>query len=138
MFDITKKAAIETKTVLLTEGDESPLLDEKGNQLSITVYGPGSKAYQAAQAKRTNRALDRLKKKGKIDQTAEDAARENAEFLAACTISFNGFSYPTDPKSEGFDMFLAAYQDGRLGYIRDQVGAFVGDWANFTPGSAKS
>lgn len=134
-FDIKTKKAVSTKTLELTDGSDDPLLDDKGKRLSITVYGPGSKEYQRAQARRTNKAIERIKRKGKADVTAEQSTRESAEFLAACTVSLNGFDYPTDPKTEGYEMFLALYEDTELGYIRDQVAEFIGDWSNFTPGS---
>ena len=92
MFDITTLAATDTSTLELVGGDDAPLFDEKGKRLSITVYGPGSKVYQRAQARQQNQLMDKIKKRGKMDQTAEEKLAEQADFLAACTVSFNGFT----------------------------------------------
>ena len=92
MFDITQLSANETSTVELVGGDDEPLYDDKGARLSITVYGPGTKVYQRAQARQQNLIMDKLKKRGRMDQSAEEKALEQAEFLAACTVSFNGFA----------------------------------------------
>ena len=51
MFDITTLSAAETSTVELLGGDDALLYDDKGKALSITVYGPGTKIYQKAQAR---------------------------------------------------------------------------------------
>ena len=54
MFDITTLAATDTSTLELVGADDAPLFDDKGKPLSITVYGPGSKVYQRAQARQQN------------------------------------------------------------------------------------
>jgi hypothetical protein len=36
--------------------------------------------------------MDKIKKRGKMDQSAEEKLAEQADFLAACTVSFNGFT----------------------------------------------
>jgi hypothetical protein len=101
--------------------------------LSITVFGPGSKQFAKAQALRTQRLMDRMAKKGKGKLTAEEQASERADFLAACTVSFNGFDYHGDAAA-----FCDAYADTSLGWLTDQVERFIGDWGNFSTGSAKS
>ncbi|MBK6492938.1 MAG: hypothetical protein IPF97_14915 [Sphingomonadales bacterium] len=138
MFDITQLSANETSTVELVGGDDEPLYDDKGARLSITVYGPGTKVYQRAQARQQNLIMDKLKKRGRMDQSAEEKALEQAEFLAACTVSFNGFAYPPAKGLEGAAYFRKAYEDPTIGFIAAQVGAHIGDWANFTKSSAAS
>jgi len=139
MFDITKVAASETGVIELKRGDDSPLTDDKGNILSVTVHGPGSKVYRAAEAKRERARLERLRKNGgRVEALADTNAEAQAEFLAACTISFNGWTYPTADKLEGEAMFRAAYLDPALGFIRDHVFEQINDWSHFTKGSAKS
>jgi len=56
MFDISQLAVKETAIIELETVDGDALLDANGNQLSITVYGPGTKAFQKAQSIR-NRAI---------------------------------------------------------------------------------
>lgn len=138
MFDITKLAATETSIVELVGGDDAPLYDDKGKRLSITVYGPGTRVYQRAQQRQQNQLMDKIKKRGKMDQTAEEKLAEQADFLAACTVSFNGFSYPPADGLEGQELFRRAYADPSIGFIAAQVAAHINDWANFTKSSAVS
>lgn len=136
MFELTSIAAKDTYTINLVNANDEPLLQDDGSPVSITVYGPGSKHHQRAQARRTQLALDRMAKRGgKIKITAEEQQKEQAEFLAACTHSFNGLSY--NGSSTG-DAILAAYSDPSIGFIADQVSKALGDWANFSNSSAKS
>jgi hypothetical protein len=138
MFDITKLAATETSIVELVGGDDAPLYDDKGKRLTITVYGPGTKVYQRAQQRQQNQLMDKIKKRGKMDQTAEEKLAEQADFLAACTVSFNGFAYPPADGLEGQELFRKAYADPSIGFIASQVAAYINDWANFTKSSAES
>ncbi|MEY4473332.1 MAG: hypothetical protein RL671_1636 [Pseudomonadota bacterium] len=138
MFDITTLAATETSIVELVGGDDAPLHDDKGNRLSITVYGPGTKVYQRAQARQQNQLMDKIKKRGKMDQSAEEKLTEQAEFLAACTVSFNGFAYPPAEGLEGQELFRKAYADPSIGFIAAQVSNHINDWANFTKSSGQS
>ena len=138
MFDITKLAATETSIVELVGGDDAPLYDDKGKRLTITVYGPGTKIYQRAQQRQQNQLMDKIKKRGKMDQTAEEKLAEQADFLAACTVSFNGFAYPPADGLEGQELFRKAYADPSIGFIAAQVAAHINDWANFTKSSGQS
>ena len=135
MFEITTLAAKDTFTLDLLNANDDPLLDSDGKTLSITVYGPGSKAFTKAQAARTQRLMDRMAKKGKVKLNAEEQTRENADFLAACTVSFNGWAY--QGKNDA-DAILAAYGDPTIGFIAEQVNKAISDWANFTSSSPKS
>jgi hypothetical protein len=79
--------------------------------------------------------IDRLKKKGKTDQTADEKAQETAEFLADCTKSMENIEYD---KLTGEALFKAVYSDRSIGFVADQVSKHLGDWANFTKDSATS
>jgi len=135
MFEITSIAAKDTFTLELMGTNDEPLVGADGKPLTVTVYGPGSKEHQRAQAKRTQRMMDQLAKKGKMKLTAEEQQREQAEFLAACTESINGWAYKGET---GPEAILAAYSDPAIGFISDQVTKALSDWANFTNSSAKS
>jgi hypothetical protein len=132
MFDISKLAVKETAVIELEGPDGEPLLNENGEVLSVTVYGPGSKQFQRAQGKRNRAILDYVRKGGK--KMKDEEQRElDAEFLADCTVSFNGFVYK---ELAGYEMFKAAYLDPSIGFIAEQVNKAIGDWANFTNKSA--
>lgn len=128
MFDISKLAAKETSVVELEGPDGEPLKNEKGEQLSITVYGPGSKQFQKAQGVRNRAILDYVRKGGK-KMKDEEQRQLDAEFLATCTVSFNNFVYKD---LTGYEQFKGAYLDSSIGFISEQVNKAIGDWANFT------
>lgn len=135
MFEITTLAARDTFTLELVNTNDEPLVDADGKPLSVTLYGPGSKAYARAMSERNQRLIDRSSRKGKIKLSLEEQTREGAQFLADCTVSLNGWAYQgaTDHAA-----ILAAYCDRSIGFIADQVSRAVGDWANFTSSSSTS
>lgn len=122
-MDVRSLAVSQTGVLELRDAN-----DELLQGVTVTVYGPGSKQYAAAQSKSQNRMIDTLKKKGKTEQTPEKKAAETAEFLADVTVSFNGLEYDG---MEGRELALAVYSDISVGFIADQVAKFVGDWSNF-------
>lgn len=139
-MDIRKFGVEETSVVALLGPDDVPMLGEDGKPMTVTVYGPGSKQYARAQAAQQNRMIDKLKRKGKSDQSAEDKAREQAEFLAGCTKEFSpNIEYPNgDGKSlTGEALHKAVYADNSIGFVAEQVGKHLGEWNNFTKGSPK-
>lgn len=134
MFDISKLAVKETSVIELESPDGEALMNDAGEAISITVYGPGSKQFQKAQGVRNRAILEYVRKGGK--KMKDDEQRElDADFLASCTASFNGFAYKD---LTGYDMFKAVYLDPSIGFIAEQVNKAIGDWANFTKGSAKT
>lgn len=130
-FSVQDEAVIE-----LCDAADAPIRDAEGNPMTITVYGPGTPAYANAQAEQSNRAIEKLRRKGKMDQTAKQKAEENAAFLTACTkafspnIEYDGLSGPA--------LFKAVYSDPQIGFIAEQVAKFLGEWANFKQGSTAS
>ena len=134
-FDLDTATVEETFEVLLTHPNGDAILDADGQQIGITVYGPGSKAYSKATAARAQRMADRMARKGRIKLNAEQQLAEGAEFLAAVTVSFNRLTYQGKADRTAI---LAAYKNPALGYIADQVQTAVGDWTNFTKGGATS
>lgn len=141
MFDITSTKVSEKATLYLTDAEEAPLIGDGNKQCAIVLYGPGSKAYAAADAKKNNKVMTRLKKKGNADMSPEEQRAQQADFLAALTVEFQNFNYPL-PSEEGGTIPApdprALYMDRSLGFITDQVQAFVGDWGNFSGKSATS
>lgn len=132
LFEITQLAAKDTFTLELLSPADEPLLDADGKPLSITIYGPGSQAYARAQAERNQRLIERSSRKGKFKLSAEEQAREGAQFLADCTVSLNGWAYHGATDREAI---LGVYCDRAIGFIADQVAKAMGDWANFTSSS---
>jgi hypothetical protein len=133
MFDISKLAVSATSTIDLEDPSGEPLLTDTGDKISVTVYGPGSKQFQKASGVRNRAILEYVRKGGK--KMKDDEQRElDADFLATCTVSFNGFSYKDQT---GYEMFKQAYLDPSIGFIAEQVNKAIGDWSNFTQASPK-
>ena len=132
-MDITTLAASATATLTL----KHPATGEPMPGVTVTLYGPGSREHSAATARRNQRLFDRLATKGgktaKID--AAEQLREQAEFLAACTADIGGWDYKG---ATGRDAVQAAYADQSVGWIAEQVGAALGDWATFLPSQPAS
>lgn len=138
-FDIRARRALESGQIELKSGDGSPLLDDEGNQLFVTVHSPASKVWQQANAEMNRRRAERMRKNGgKIEAALDNAVADQIDFLVRITISFDGWEYPVEGGGGPEAMFRAAYSDDALGYIRDHVFAEANDWAAFTKGSAKS
>lgn len=134
-MDIRRYAVEETSTITLHGADDMPLIGDDGKSMTVTLYGPGSKAYVRAQTMQQNRLVERLKRKANADISPEDKAREQAEFLAGCTKEFSdNVQYDT---LAGESMHYAIYADASIGFIAEQVGKHLGDWANFKRPSAK-
>lgn len=135
-FDISGCAAADTADIELQRPDGEPMTNHAGQVLSVTVYGPGSTKFLHAQGVRNRAILAFVRKGAASKRMADDDQRVlDAEFLAACTHSFNGFGYKNFPP--GPEMFRAAYLDPKVGFIAEQINKGIGDWANFLPKSAR-
>jgi hypothetical protein len=128
-MDIRKYSVDETGVLALRDSGDEPMLGEDGIPMTITLYGPGSKQYARSQAAQQNRMIDKLKRKGKTEQSAEEKVREQAEFLAGCTKEFS--SNIEMDALQGEALFKAVYSEPDIGFIAEQVGKHLGDWANF-------
>lgn len=132
-MSIKNFAVSETARLPLRDSADSPMYAENGSEMAVTVYGPGSKQYAAAQTKQSNRLMNRLRSGKKVDQSPEDKLKEQAEFLADITHSFENVDLDG---LTGRALAMAIYTDQSLGFVSDQVAKFTGDWANFSKPSA--
>jgi hypothetical protein len=132
MADIRKFSVAKTARLHLRDANDALMFTDDKTPIAVVVYGPGSKEFAAAQARQQNAMVDKLKNKGKTQQSAEQKASESAEFLTACTQSWEGMEYDA---LTGDDLSMAVYADRSIGFIADQVSKFMSDWANFKPGS---
>jgi hypothetical protein len=136
-MDIKKFAVQPTSRLHLRDASDELMFadDAKTQPIAVNLYGPGSKQYAKAQAAKNNRILDKLKRKGKTDQTADEQAQETAEFLADCVASWENLEYD---QLQGRDLSIAVFSDPSTGFIADQVAKYSGDWSNFTGKSTTS
>lgn len=136
-MDIKKFAVEQTSRLHLRDAsDELMYADEdKAKPIAVVLYGPGSKQHAKAQAVSANRMVDKLKRRGKTDQSSEEKATESAEFLSACTKEWENMEYDG---LTGDALSKAVYSDTSIGFINDQVAKHIGDWANFSKASSKT
>jgi len=136
-MNIRKFEVEETGVLELLDASGEPMIGEDGKPMTITGYGPGSKQYAKAQAAQQNRMIDKLKARGKTEQSADDKTRENAEFLAGCTKSFS-----SNIEMDGLDgeaLYKAVYSEKKLGFVPEQFGKWLSEWGNFSkPSTATS
>lgn len=103
---------------------------------TITHHSPGTKVFQAALHDFTEKKSGGLSAliNGKDSKRAADADTEDlAVFLAAITISFDGFDYEG---KVGNAAFRAAYKDLEIGHIAAGLNKFAGDRGNYLPAQA--
>lgn len=131
MLNIRTRAVAETLTFDLTDVDDAPLVDDAGQPVRCTVYGPGSRRYQQAQQRRHDKLMEKAMRRKAMP--ADEQARVQAEFLADITEDID-LAYDD---LTGREKLLAIYTDPAIGFIRDQIERKVSDWGNFKPGSAK-
>ena len=130
-MDIRKFAVEETTVVHLRDANDVLMYADEAQTMPcrVELYGPGSKPFAKAQAAQNARMLERLKRKGKVEQSADEMASERVAFLAACTKSTENIEYD---QLQGEALYKAVYGDPTLGFIPDQLNKHLGDWANFT------
>jgi hypothetical protein len=122
-FDIAQYELKDTATVEVELPNGSPMLVD-GKQVTITVYGGGSKEYLNAKYKMENANQAKLGAviRGKVAKNAaEENTKEQAKFLASCTAEVKNI--PLTP--------LEIYSNPKLAYVTEQVNKFLGDDENF-------
>lgn len=140
MTDI-RKHAVEPTTILHLRDAAGALLyadgadgnADKERPMRAVLYGPGSKPFKKAQAAASTVFMERLKKKGKDTRSAEEIALEDADFLVACTKALENVEFD---QLTGDALSKAVYTAPEIGFIPEQVNAYIKDWANFTKPSA--
>jgi hypothetical protein len=136
MTDIRKFSVEETGILELRDAGDELMIGDDGKPMTITLYGPGSKQYARAQAAQQNRLIDKLKRKGKTEETADEKAREQAEFLAGCTKEFSSNIQMDGLAGEA--LHKAVYCERGVGFIAEQAGRYLQDWSSFRKPSTTS
>jgi len=110
--------------------DGDPLLDEDGNPVTITVAGSDSKAYRTYSRKAQNKRLKNLKPgQRKIDLDAAEMEEEQLNLLVECTLDWDGIAWEGKPLECTKPNAKMLYTE--LGWLRDQVDAYMADRTNF-------
>ena len=93
-YDITKKRVTETGEITLKDADGSPLLDDDGNELTVTVHGPGSKVWQQASAEQNRKRAERMRHARRFvrPHEARTAARSKPRLTMPAPIRWTFFA----------------------------------------------
>lgn len=129
------KVTYELSDLPVKNPDGSPMLQEDGQPVTATMFGPGSKIWQAADAAMRRKTMRRVRENGgKIEAAAADDTEDRVEFLCAVTKRFNGIEIPDEA-----EQVRAIYSNPLLGFIRDHLYDDGRNWENFTkPSKAHS
>lgn len=110
--------------------DGSPLLQDDGKPITITLLGADSDALTLISTRQTNRYL---KGQGQMRVTAELARSNELEYLAKATVAWDGIkidgTVPDCTEAEARALYT------RFPWITAQARAFVEDRANFLKAS---
>ncbi|WP_313434368.1 hypothetical protein [Novosphingobium sp.] len=120
--------------------DGSPLRDpETGAPITATVFGPGTKIWQAANATKQRKAVKRSREaNGKFEAALDFKEEDTIEFLCAITKRFNGLDGEDEQGNKIQDErenVRAVYSDPLLGFIRDHMQDDASSWENFMKAS---
>jgi hypothetical protein len=138
-FNILSLAIAATADMTVRTATGETQYDDAGNPLTITLYSSGTKQVQrarhAAEERNNARVFGRMQGKSDAKQSAEDKTTEEAEFLAACTVSFNGFGAADG--LAGYELFRSVYGNIEVGHIAEDARKFINERGNFLKAPAK-
>lgn len=133
--NIVSKRVAEVSDLPVKNADGSPMVDDKGVAVTATVFGPGTKVWQAANAVRRRKAVKRTRENnGKIEAAFDHELDDQIEFLTTVTQRFNNLEYPGVLGDK--ETVKAVYSDDLLGFVRDHMDDDTKSWENFMRASA--
>jgi hypothetical protein len=134
------KLAVSNSGFLHLKGPDGALLYEGEEKVGIELYSPGSPQFARVEERQTARAIKRMQDNDNKVSLApiEDRRSEAAEDLVELTAYFQHIEHDdaAGKPLAGAVLHAAVYSDASLGWIKEQVTKFVGDWGKFKPGSA--
>lgn len=132
-IDLAALAAIEDGVPMELRHPQTGavLLTADGAPITITLLGRDSESYREVERAQQNRRLKDAARGRRNQMTSEQLEAEHVELLVACTVGWSGLVL--DAKTLEFSASAARrlYDDGRFGWIREQVETFIGDRGNF-------
>jgi hypothetical protein len=123
----TSKAASEGAIMEVQHPVEGTVLkDASGQLVTITLIGADSDKVRKRQRIEINK---RLKRGNRAKITAEEIEEDSINQLAFSTVAWTGIEFEGKTLDCTADNAAMVYQ--RLGWLREQVSAFVEDRSNF-------
>lgn len=128
------KRVAEVADLPVKNADGSPMLDDQGMPVTATVFGPGTKIWEVANAAKRRKGVKRTREaNGKTEAYFDNENEDIIEFLCAITKRFNNLEF--EGAQGDASVVRAVYSDPLLGYIRDHMEADTRSWENFTKAS---
>lgn len=129
-INILTQRVAEVSDLPIKQANGSPMLDENNNPVTATVFGPGTKIWQVANATMQRKSIKRTREaNGKWEASVDNSDEDKIEFLCAITKRFNNLEYP-DVQGDR-ETVRAVFGDPLLGFIRDHLEADTKNWENF-------
>jgi len=144
-LNILSKRVAEVSDLPVKDANGTPLLDENNAPVTATVFGPGTKIWQVANAMAQRKSIKRTREaNGKWEASVDNSDEDDIEFLCAITKRFNNLV--VEGVEGERETVTAVYGDPLLGFIRDHMKADTKNWENFmkaaqslsTPGSVST
>lgn len=132
--NILEKCVAEVSDLPVKNVDGSPMLDAAGTPVTVTVFGPGTKVWQVADATRRRKAMKRTREaNGKIEAALDNNDEDSIEFLCTIVKRFNNLEFPGAQGDK--ETVAGVFNEPKLGYIRDHLMEDTRNWENFTKAS---
>lgn len=126
----TKKLSEEGTVLEVLDPRSGDALTSDGVPVTITLTGIDGGKYRDYQRKIQNRRLKAIGKgKTKLDLDAEELEKEGLDLLVECTVGWTGISWKGAELLFTPENAKTIYSE--LGWLRDQVDAYIGDRQNF-------
>lgn len=133
--DILSKRVAEVSDIPLKNPDGSPMVDDAGQPVTATMFSPGSKIWEVANAAKKRKAIRRTRENGgKIENVVDNENEDAVDFLCAIIKRFNNLSIATQDTSEK-GIVRAVLSEPLLGFVRDHLEDAASNWENFTQAS---
>ncbi len=128
-FETSKFADVGSVMTIMHPQSGSPLANDDGSPMTITVYGSDGEKVQAAR----RAAEDRTRKlRRTTTKTAKEDEDESLDLIVAATASWN-VTFDGEKKACTPENLRAAYR--RFPWLTKQVVRHMAEEANFTPAS---
>ena len=128
-LDTSKAAEQGAKLHLRHPTEDYPITDngkKDGQPVTITLIGADSETFRRFSQSQMDR---RLKAASKRQYTSAAAEEDATDLLVACTVGWGNIEL--DGKDLPFSKENAKLLYDRLPWVKEQVGAFIGERANF-------
>lgn len=135
-----KTLAVVPTAFLHLKGPDGTFLYEGAEPVGIDLFGPGSAESARVEERQSARTIKRMQDNdNKLALVPIEQRRtESSEDLADFTSGFRHIEHEdaAGASLSGRPLYLAVYSDPALGWIKEQVVKFLGDWGKFLPASA--